>query len=39
MLTDFHVHLRPDSFPSDASDYFTPANAERYRETAAERGI
>jgi histidinol-phosphatase (PHP family) len=39
MLTDFHVHLRPDSFPSDASDYFTRANAERYRETAAGRGI
>jgi histidinol-phosphatase (PHP family) len=39
MLTDFHVHLRPDSFPSDAGDYFTPANAERYREAAGERGI
>jgi histidinol-phosphatase (PHP family) len=39
MLTDFHVHLRPDSLPSDAATYFTPANAERYRETAAERGI
>jgi histidinol-phosphatase (PHP family) len=39
MLTDFHVHLRPDSFPSEASTYFTAANAERYREAAAERGI
>jgi histidinol-phosphatase (PHP family) len=39
MLTDFHVHLRPDSFPSDFGDYFTPANAERYREVASERGI
>jgi histidinol-phosphatase (PHP family) len=39
MLTDFHVHLRPDSLPSDASEYFTAENAERYRETAAERGI
>ena len=39
MLTDFHVHLRPDSLPSDASDYFTTANAERYRQAAAERGI
>jgi histidinol-phosphatase (PHP family) len=39
MLTDFHVHLRPDTFPSDASDYFTAANAERYREAASERGI
>ncbi len=39
MLTDFHVHLRPDSFPSEASEYFTPGNADRYREAAAERGI
>jgi histidinol-phosphatase (PHP family) len=39
MLTDFHVHLRPDSFPSEASEYFTAANAERYREAASERGI
>src|SRR3954466_1202270 len=39
MLTDFHVHLRPDTFPSDASAYFTAANAERYREAAFERGI
>ena len=39
MLTDFHVHLRPDRFPSDASEYFTAANAERYREAAGERGI
>lgn len=39
MLTDFHVHLRPDSFPSDAADYFTADNAERYRESASERGI
>jgi histidinol-phosphatase (PHP family) len=39
MLTDFHVHLRPDSFPSDAADYFTAENAERYREAASERGI
>jgi histidinol-phosphatase (PHP family) len=39
MLTDFHVHLRPDSLPSDASEYFTAGNAERYREAASERGI
>jgi histidinol-phosphatase (PHP family) len=39
MLTDLHVHLRPDSFPSEASEYFTAANAERYREAAGERGI
>jgi histidinol-phosphatase (PHP family) len=39
MLTDFHVHLRPDSFPSEAAEYFTPQNAGRYREAAGERGI
>jgi histidinol-phosphatase (PHP family) len=39
MLTDYHVHLRPDEQPSDYAQYMTPANAERYRETAAERGI
>src|SRR5688572_1984327 len=39
MLTDYHVHLRPDGNNSTASDYFTPANAERYREVATERGV
>ena len=39
MLTDYHVHLRPDDPEATAADYFTAANAERYRETAAERGI
>ncbi|MET0511362.1 MAG: histidinol-phosphatase [Thermoleophilaceae bacterium] len=39
MLTDYHVHLRPDSGDSTAERYFTQENAERYRETAAERGI
>jgi histidinol-phosphatase (PHP family) len=39
MLTDYHVHLRPDEAPSTFADYMTPANAERYREAAAERGI
>jgi histidinol-phosphatase (PHP family) len=39
MLTDFHVHLRPDDLPSEASRYFTSENAGRYRETASERGI
>ena len=39
MLTDLHVHLRPDEEGTDAERYFTRANAERYRETAAERGI
>ena len=39
MLTDYHVHLRPDEDDTPAADWFTPANAERYREAATERGI
>jgi histidinol-phosphatase (PHP family) len=39
VLTDYHVHLRPDDPDTPAERYFTPANAQRYREAAAERGI
>lgn len=39
MLTDYHVHLRPDGAGTLAADYFTPANVARYREAADERGI
>ena len=39
MLTDYHVHLRPDAPGTDAETFFTPANAERYREAAVQRGI
>src|ERR1044072_5627 len=39
MLTDYHVHLRPDDPGTFAANYFTAGNAERYRETAAERGV
>lgn len=39
MLTDYHVHLRPDEDDTPPSRYFTAANAERYREVATERGI
>ena len=39
MLTDYHVHLRPDDDDTPAEDYFTPGNAERYREVAEDRGI
>jgi len=39
MLTDLHVHLRPDEPGSTAQRHFTAANAERYRAVAAERGI
>ncbi len=39
MLTDYHVHLRPDEPGTTAELYFTMANAERYRTAASERGI
>src|SRR5436309_5506607 len=39
MLTDYHLHLRTDDVDAPAERYFTPANAERYRTVAGERGI
>jgi histidinol-phosphatase (PHP family) len=39
MLTDYHLHLRPDELTATAAEYFTSANVERYREVASERGI
>jgi histidinol-phosphatase (PHP family) len=39
VLTDYHVHLRPDEDGTAAAQYFTAENAERYRAAAAERGI
>jgi histidinol-phosphatase (PHP family) len=39
VLTDYHVHLRPDERENTAERFFTRSNAERYREAAAERGI
>jgi histidinol-phosphatase (PHP family) len=39
LLTDYHVHLRTDERENTAARFFTAANAERYRETATERGI
>ena len=40
MLTDYHVHLRQDEIAdTPAERFFTPGNAERYREAAADRGI
>ena len=39
MLTDYHVHLRPDEDETTPDRYFTSANVERYREVATERGI
>lgn len=39
MLTDLHVHLRPDDLDRTAEAHFTPVNVERYREVAGERGV
>jgi histidinol-phosphatase (PHP family) len=39
MLTDYHLHLRPDRLDATAAKHFTAANVERYREVADERGI
>jgi histidinol-phosphatase (PHP family) len=39
VLTDLHVHLRPDDLDRTAAEHFTRDNAERYREVAAERGV
>jgi histidinol-phosphatase (PHP family) len=40
MLTDYHVHLRPDDVDeTPAREFFTAANAERYRAVAEDRGI
>ena len=39
MLTDYHLHLRPDDPHTEAADYFTQENADRYLEAANEAGI
>lgn len=39
MLSDYHLHLRPDELDATADKYFTTANVERYREVADERRI
>jgi histidinol-phosphatase (PHP family) len=40
VLTDYHVHLRPDDIATTpAGEYFTAGNAERYRATAERLGI
>jgi histidinol-phosphatase (PHP family) len=39
VLTDLHLHLRPDDLEASADRYFTAANVERYRAVAEERGI
>jgi histidinol-phosphatase (PHP family) len=39
MLTDYHLHLRSDDPGASAEEHFSPANADRYRDAARERGI
>jgi histidinol-phosphatase (PHP family) len=39
LLTDYHLHLRPDDLGASAAEYFTPENADRYLEAAANAGI
>jgi histidinol-phosphatase (PHP family) len=39
VLTDYHLHLRPDEDGTSAAQYFTEANVDRYLEAAAEAGI
>ena len=39
MLTDYHLHLRPDEDDTTAERYFTAANVDRYLEAAAACGI
>ena len=39
MLTDYHVHLRPDEEDTPPERYFTDANVTRYREAANAAGI
>jgi histidinol-phosphatase (PHP family) len=39
MLTDYHLHLRPDDLDARPEDHFTEENVSRYRAVADERGI
>jgi histidinol-phosphatase (PHP family) len=39
MLTDYHLHLRPDEDGTTFERYFTAENVERYRAAAAAAGI
>lgn len=39
MLTDYHLHLRPDGPDSGPERYFTTENAQAYRDSATEQGI
>lgn len=39
MLTDYHLHLRPDDPGASPGRYFTGDNVERYRSAAKQAGI
>ena len=39
MLTDYHVHLRPDGEDSAFERYMTSENAAVYRDSASDKGI
>jgi histidinol-phosphatase (PHP family) len=39
MLTDYHVHLRPDDVDASPQQYFTTENVERYLEAAGDAGV
>jgi len=39
VLTDYHLHLRPDARDAAAAAYFTEENVERYLEAARDAGI
>jgi len=39
MLSDYHLHLRPDDRAATPAEYFTAENAARYRAAASEAGI
>jgi histidinol-phosphatase (PHP family) len=39
MLTDYHLHLRPDDAETQFERYFTSENVERYLEAASAAGI
>jgi histidinol-phosphatase (PHP family) len=39
VLTDYHLHLRPDDIEATAAEHFTEQNVDRYLAAAEEHGI
>jgi histidinol-phosphatase (PHP family) len=39
VLTDYHLHLRPDDAGTSVEQFFTAANVERYLESAERAGV